>query len=661
MRPPRRVLEVLLIAFFVKSLAVTSAVRAQDAEGLVPRVPPDKPAETVVAPTEHPEELILKFAEGTGIRLREGIFVPPDDSSADPDLAQLEEILSAFRIPAHAIERLHTVSETKLDEERAAGERRSNRELADLNLYYKIAVPPGVDIGALSDQLNALDIVELAAPAPRPAPSPSDISPPTPDFSGTQKYRDAPPNGVGALDPAVIPGGDGARTKVVDIEYDWLLDHEDLELDAETNVDTEATPQHPFGGGTDHGTAVLGVLVGGANGYGITGIVPAANALVAPANTLEFGYNPARAIALAASQLGAGDAILIEQQTRVCGGGLYGPLEWHQSVFDAIAAATALDIVVVEAAGTGGMNLDDPSCGGRFDRAVRDSGAIIVGAGDPTDRSRLLFSSYGSRVDLQGWGSSVATTGYGTLFSPGDDRQKYADSFGGTSSASAIVAGAVLAVQGAVIAKGLAPIDPLMLRQVLVDTGTPQGNPTEQIGPLPDIAAALEASTQFSALAVAFDLLPERCPNRIRVVRGSTLRIVRAAILGTDMLDVSEIDVDTIRVGGVAPLEISANERWVRDMAAPLKPYIDEDSRWDCARPERDGFDDLLLFFDGRTLLESFGEVSDGEAIVVSLTAELLDGRAVRGEDIFFVRASHFAHRRGGYHRWDRHSEFVAE
>ena len=39
---------------------------------------------------------------------------------------------------------------------------------------------------------------------------------------------------------------------------------------------------------------------------------------------------------------------------------------------------------------------------GRFDRAVRDSGAIVVGAGDATTRTALTFSSYGNRVDLQG-------------------------------------------------------------------------------------------------------------------------------------------------------------------------------------------------------------------------------------------------------------------
>ena len=72
-----------------------------------------------------------------------------------------------------------------------------------------------------------------------------------------------------------MPGGDGALTTVVDVEYSWVLDHEDLGLDASANIDTQATLSDPFDD-TNHGTAVLGVLRGGANAYGVSGIVPAA-------------------------------------------------------------------------------------------------------------------------------------------------------------------------------------------------------------------------------------------------------------------------------------------------------------------------------------------------------------------------------------------------
>jgi hypothetical protein len=90
------------------------------------------------------------------------------------DLSELEEVLVDFGIPVDAIERLHTRPESELETERQVAQGRSGRQLADLNLYYKLSVPPGVDVGALCDQLNSLPIVELATPAPRPAPPPID-------------------------------------------------------------------------------------------------------------------------------------------------------------------------------------------------------------------------------------------------------------------------------------------------------------------------------------------------------------------------------------------------------------------------------------------------------------------------------------------------------
>ena len=101
------------------------------------------------------------------------------------------------------------------------------------------------------------------------------------------------------------------------------------------------------------------------------------------------------------------------------------------------------------------MNLDQAACSGVFDQTLQDSGAIIVGAGQPPssggDRQREGFSSFGSRIDLQGWGSAVVTTGYGDLYTasdrPADPGFWYAGGFNGTSSAAAIVAGAVANLQ----------------------------------------------------------------------------------------------------------------------------------------------------------------------------------------------------------------------
>ncbi len=139
---------------------------------------------------------------------------------------------------------------------------------------------------------------------------------------------------------------------------------------------------------------------------------------------------------------------------------------------------------------------------GAFDRRLRDSHAIIVGAGSSGGRARLDFSSNGSRVDVRGWGENVTTTGYGDMFNPDNDvRRYYTRSFNGTSSATPIVAGTVLAIQGVRQACGLPPLRPLEMRDLLARTGTGQGEPlTTNIGPLPNLAAALRASVPAPCL-----------------------------------------------------------------------------------------------------------------------------------------------------------------
>lgn len=485
------------VAPLIRSAALLSfLLPALPAAGQAPtsRHVPAKPTPAEMASPATANRLVVKFREGSNVRIRAGRATAAEGARLD----QFGSALASAGVALSNLRRLHARPEQELDAQRDAAQRASGRQLADLNLYYVIDLPAGVNAVEVAERLNALPIVERAEPELRPAPLPTDLSPPTPGLSGSQTYQGAPPEGVGALDPTAIPGGDGTGMRVVDIEYSWVLDHEDLELPASANIDS-ATAVDPFPADQgDHGTAVLGEIGGKRNNYGVTGITPGAQLLVAPANTAQFRYDVARAIGIATGALRSGDVILIEQQAPACGGACAdstqvgcGPVEERQANFDAIATATALGIIVVEAAGNGQVNLDLPSCGGRFSRSVRDSGAIIVGAGSPTNRSRLGFSTYGDRVDVQGWGTAITTTGYGDAFDPGDVRQRYTNNFGGTSGASPIVTGAVLAIQGALKARGFALATPAEMREALVVTGTPQTG-GEHIGPLPDIRAALD-------------------------------------------------------------------------------------------------------------------------------------------------------------------------
>jgi hypothetical protein len=211
-------------------------------------------------------------------------------------------------------------------------------------------------------------------------------------------------------------------------------------------------------------------------------------------------------IEAATAQLQSGDVLLIEVAKTVagweceCNETQAGSVaqEYHPAEFDAVQTAVLAGITVVEVGGNGCVDYDDPSLDGWFDRAVQDSGAIIVAAGSSSGRVPVCYSPWGSRIDLHAWAEHVACleflrVGEVPIFDGGPNRL-YGPNFGGTSSAGAIVAGAVAALQGAVTAASpwALPLEPYEVRSLLVDTGTAQTGQLEHpIGPMPDLAAAL--------------------------------------------------------------------------------------------------------------------------------------------------------------------------
>ena len=192
------------------------------------------------------------------------------------------------------------------------------------------------------------------------------------------------------------------------------------------------------------------------------------------------------------------------------------PLEWWPDLLTAIRYAVAAGIIVVEAGGNGSQNLDDPFYD-NFPGAPSwyknplntrnpSSGAVVVGAGAPPpgthgvnwgpDRSKLDFSNYGSRVDAQGWGREVTSTGYGDLQNGTSRDIWYTDKFAGTSSASPIVTGALASVQSIRIAFRRWPLTSWQAQTLLRSTGSPQqASPsfpvTMRIGNRPDLVQAI--------------------------------------------------------------------------------------------------------------------------------------------------------------------------
>jgi subtilisin family serine protease len=318
----------------------------------------------------------------------------------------------------------------------------------------------------------------------------------TPSFESYQGYLGPAPHGIDAPF-AWRRGTRGQGIWFADVEGGWNAKHEDLPGDRITHV-VGREIKDP--GWRSHGTAVLGEVVGRDNGKGVVGIAPDVDQVFTAA---IGGTSPANAIDTAARKLRAGDVLLIELQT-TGPRGRFLPMEWYDDVYDAIRAATDRGVVIIEAAGNGNENLDLDVYKRKFDRSKRDSGAIMIGAGGPprdgfSDREKLDFSNYGSRVDVQGWGRMVATLDYGDLqqCEDGSEDWRYTDrhytnQFSGTSSASPIVAGAAVLVQSYAKQRG-GVLSPRDLRALLAKTGTPQAGDTKKnIGSRPNLARALQ-------------------------------------------------------------------------------------------------------------------------------------------------------------------------
>jgi hypothetical protein len=456
------------------------------------RAVPQKPLTARISPQANIARVVVKFRDADQVRLRGGKLF----SKSSAALGNAPAVLAPY-LGSRLSRLFDNFSESKLDRDREVMQAKSGHALADLNGYYQIQVSSVSEAEQLINELNASDAVELAFVEPAPEPA-GDIDPPTPNYQPFQDYRKAAPIGVDADYADSLAGGDGSGIKIIDIEGNWNTTHEDLDkasggIIAGVPIDDS--------GWKNHGTAVLGEMIAGDNGYGVTGICPGADIGMVSIGSLST----AEALYTAVDNLQQGDVILIElhapgprynflarqdQLGYVC-------MEYWQDNFDAIQYAWAKGIVVVEAAGNGEENYDDPLYGQLFDTTYRNSHAIIVGAGysasSASDLERLGFSDYGERVNLQGYGVDVYTTGYGTLFDGGgDENQYYTYGFNGTSSASPIIAGSVTCLQGYYKATYGVPTTSDYIRDVLVSTGTPQtGNTSEHIGPRPNLRAAM--------------------------------------------------------------------------------------------------------------------------------------------------------------------------
>ena len=500
--------------FLVTVLGVGSpwdAVSAQEASPVdaflrPPVQGPPAPPPQMVAPVPEGRRVInLKFEDDLGVSL--GMDGAETFSSAGS--SQWAEAVAGCGLTD--VRPLFTLPRETLTKLRREGEARTGEPLPDMSAWFRLEMAAPTDEGAAEDHLRRCGALLGELEGVAHVEFVHDATPPpaiTPDFTAMQGYLTAATDGIDAQFAWGFAGGNGSGVQIIDVEYDWNQNHEDLTKAAGVMrlLPAGEVTNSPFS--NDHGTAVLSEMIADNDTKGVTGAVWGADIGLAPERTDISGSQRANAIMLATAASGPGDVILLEMQTRACAmtgcdsmtQANCGPAEEAMSVFNATQTATAAGIVVVAAAGNGSVNLDSAACGGRYDGTMRPhSGAIIVGAGAPpgiTDRQRLGFSTFGSRVDLQGWGGSVATAGYGTGYfdpdAPADTNKWYRFNFSGTSSASPIVASAAAAIQGMSMQLGSGPLSPAEVRDLLVQTGSPQlGDLSTNIGPRPDLRQAI--------------------------------------------------------------------------------------------------------------------------------------------------------------------------
>lgn len=379
------------------------------------------------------------------------------------------------------------------------------------------ASAPSLGSDNLADELRQLMLAQLAIHEVSvetvivPPPLSDGTSPPAPDLL----HLDAAPVGLGVESVWGLPGGRGQDEVLADVERGWHTGH----------VEFSGVSFTLLAGGVmedlhvPHGTQVLSTAVARENdeyGLGVAPDVPTV-VLSAELRATSGVIDTTKAVLEAIAELAkhpVGSVLLLETQKEAkdklgtVPAGREGPCEMVKETFDLIQLAVANHIVVVEAAGNGGpsttgtdpdgLNLDD------YPTLLHgDSGALLVGQSQWTSATGHVpvpKGCTGKRIDCFGWGDNVYAASalpWGTDKHTGDAifKDEYTSGFGGTSAASAMVAGAALVVQGLVrkgAAGALGYLPPMQMRALLrsrtpgINTPLASGD-TETIGVMPDL------------------------------------------------------------------------------------------------------------------------------------------------------------------------------
>ncbi|CAH1208872.1 hypothetical protein PAECIP111893_02923 [Paenibacillus plantiphilus] len=440
--------------------------------------PVDAKGESTV-PIQYPDEIVVKFKPGSDV---------PQLKGTEPRAEQGAGVtFEAF--PDLTFNRLFSLADEQV--------KGIESSITVFDLYFKVPVPKNGNADELIKRLSAYELVSEAYLKPQPVepptvvllPNTTPVQPLNDPYYTFQGYASsAAPQGHDAPYAWQYEGGDGKGISWVDVEQGWAFGHEDL---AAHNI--QMLPGGLNAAYHSHGTGVLGVVSSVDNALGTLGFTSKATPMVSSQHRSAGGYSTSEAILSAANALQAGDVILLEAQAGYSTASGYVPVEVYPDTFDAIRYAVDRGITVIEAAGNGSVNLDTfQTTAGKYvlnrtSPDFKDSGAILVGAVSNTaPHTRLSFSNYGNRIDVNSWGQSVytldaanssSTTGYQSYFS-------------GTSSASSIITANAISIQGIAKAEFGTAYSTTQLRALLSDPtlNTSSSNPsTDKVGYMPNL------------------------------------------------------------------------------------------------------------------------------------------------------------------------------
>lgn len=372
--------------------------------------------------------------------------------------------------------------------------RRTQEEKNHLSRFVNLIFPQGADIPTLLRDLRALpEVLQAMEVRPtRPAAFPKDPLIGTDD----QARKDSDTGNYlqwylfrCRVDRA-WQHASGQGVVIADVDAGFVLEHHDLAPNVETDHTFNAVDgtNDVTAGDLDHGTGVLGIAIAASNGEGIAGVAFSAKAWPIEADAGNGPPLPGDPVANAIDWVtgenrgGRRVVINIEHQTHEGGN-----CEQCPSIGAAIRKAIEKGFVVCVAAGNGDRDAGLADDG----TEIQPTGAILVGATayDPVQNPRAASgtesSNWGARISVSapGDGSNDVTCATTTL-------DWYRSDFGGTSSASAKVAGVV-----ALMLEVNPALSHDQVKSILISTGS--ALPTDKpIGVFLNAEAAVTAALQ---------------------------------------------------------------------------------------------------------------------------------------------------------------------